>query len=155
MIKLAAWAQKNVPTLQRNTMNRLPLITNFVLFIALCVSAAYWAMQLFKPPARPIAAPPQTTQPEPPKLEAASALFGGHTAAVVASNFQLKGVVAASNAAESVAILSANGKPPKAVRINAEVLPGVTIKEINRGYVLLSEGGVIKRVELPATEKRK
>ena len=33
-------------------MKRLPLITSFVLFIALCVSAAYWAMQLFKPPLR-------------------------------------------------------------------------------------------------------
>ncbi len=32
-------------------MKRLPLITSFVLFIALCVSAAYWAMQMFNPPA--------------------------------------------------------------------------------------------------------
>jgi hypothetical protein len=36
---------------------------------------------------------------------------------------------------------------------NAEVLPGVTVKEVNRRYVLLSEGGAIKRVELPEDAK--
>ena len=136
-------------------MKRLPLITSFLLFITLCASAAYWAMQLFKPPVRAIAAAPQTTQPAAPKLEAAAALFGGHITATVASNFQLKGVVVASNTAESVAILSANGKPAQAIRTNSEVLPGVTVKEVNREYVLLSENGAIKRVDLPANAKRK
>jgi general secretion pathway protein C len=80
-------------------------------------------------------------------------LLGGHSNAVAASNFQLKGVVVASNPAESVAILAANGKPAQAIRTNAEVVPGVTVKEVNRRYVLLSEGGVIKRVELPVDAK--
>lgn len=135
-------------------MKRWPLIASFVLFIALCVSAAYWAMQLFKPPVRSVAAPPQTAQPV-PKPDAAAGLFGGHSTAVVASNFQLKGVVVASNPAESVAILAANGKPAQAIRTNAEVVPGVTVKEVNRRYVLLSEGGVVKRVELPENAKRR
>jgi general secretion pathway protein C len=133
-------------------MKRWPLIASFVLFIALCVSAAYWAMQLFKPPLRAAAAPPQTSQPA-PRLDAAASLLGGHSNAVAASNFQLKGVVVASNPAESVAILAANGKPAQAIRINAEVVPGVTVKEVNRRYVLLSEGGVVKRVELPENAK--
>ncbi len=124
------------------------------MFIALCVSAAYWAMQLFKPPQRVVAAPPQATQ-APPKLDAAAGLLGGHTTTVVASNFQLKGVVMASNPAESVAILAANGKKPQAVRTDEEVLPGVTVKEVQRDHVLLSEGGVVKRVELPKDAKRK
>jgi general secretion pathway protein C len=135
-------------------MKRLPLITSFLLFIALCVSAAYWAMQLYKPAARPVAAPPRTEQPM-PSLDAAENLLGGHSSAVVASNFQLKGVVMASNPNESVAILVANGKKPQAVRTNAEVLPGVTVKEVQRDHVLLSEGGVIKRVELPRDARRK
>jgi general secretion pathway protein C len=80
-------------------------------------------------------------------------LFGGHANAVVASNFQLKGVVVASNPAESVAILAADGKPGKAIMANAEVAPGVTLKEVNRRFVLLSEGGVVKRVELPEDAK--
>jgi general secretion pathway protein C len=135
-------------------MKRWPLVTSFVLFIALCVSAAYWAMQLYKPPVRPVAAPPQTAQPV-PKLDAAAGLFGGSSTAAVASNFQLKGVVVASNAADSVAILAANGRPARAIRTNEEVAPGVTVKEVNRRYVLLSEGGVIKKVDLPENAKRK
>ena len=135
-------------------MKRWPLITSFVLFIALCASAAYWAMQLFKPSLRAVAAPIQVTQ-APPRLDVAANLLGGQATAAVASNFQLKGVVVASDAGESVAILSANGKPPQTIRTNNEVLPGITVKEIQSRYVLLSEGGVIKRVELPANVKRK
>jgi len=136
-------------------MKRLPLITRFILFIALCMSLAYWGMQLFNPPMRAVAAPPasQIIQPA-PKLEAAAGLLGGHSNAVVASNFQLKGVVVASNPMKSVAILAANGKPAQAVRTNAEVLPGVTLKEVNRRFVLLVESGVIKRVELPEDAKQ-
>ncbi|MGZ5780222.1 MAG: type II secretion system protein N, partial [Burkholderiaceae bacterium] len=67
----------------------------------------------------------------------------------VASNFQLKGVVVADKPEESVAILSADGKPPQSVAMNAEVMPGVTVKEVHAKYVVLSDGGVNKRVELP------
>ena len=75
-------------------MNRAPLLTSFVLFLALCVSAAYWGMQLFNPPLRAVAAPPQSNQAA-ASLDAAAGLFGGHANAVLASNFQLKGVVVA------------------------------------------------------------
>jgi general secretion pathway protein C len=136
-------------------MKRLPLITSFILFIALCVSGAYWAMQLYKPAARPVAAPPILSDLPAPDPESAASLFGGRATAVVASNFQLKGVVMASNPADSVAILAANGKKPQAVRTNAEVLPGVTVKEVQRDHVLLSEGGVTKRVDLPQDAKRR
>lgn len=135
-------------------MKRWPLIASFVLFIALCMSAAYWAIQLLKPPVRAVAAPPQTAQPA-PKLDAAAGLFGGRSSFAVAGNFQLKGVVVAGNPAESIAILAANGKPAQSVRTNEEVMPGVTVKEVQHNYVLLSEGGVIKRVELPEKTKRR
>ena len=135
-------------------MKRMPLITSFILFIALCISAAYWALQLFKPPLRAVAAPPQAIQPA-PSLDAAASLLGGHSHSVVASNFQLKGVVVASNPADSVALLAVNGKPAQAIRTNAEVVPGITVKEVNRRYVLLSENGVIKRVDLPENTRRR
>lgn len=134
-------------------MKRWPLIASFLLFIALCMSAAYWAMQLFKPTARAVAAPPPVIQPA-PRLDAAANLLGGRTIVAVASNFQLKGVVVSSNPAESVAILAASGRPTKAFRTNAEVMPGVTVKEVQRGYVLLLENGVGKRVELPEKTRR-
>ncbi|MFC3107857.1 type II secretion system protein N [Undibacterium arcticum] len=129
-------------------MKRLPLFVSLILFVALCASAAYWAMQLFKPPVRPVAAQPQV-QPE-VNLDAAAALFGGRAGAVVvASNYQLKGVIDAHDAAGSAAILSADGKPAQSLRIGDEVTPGVTVKEVHGQYVLLSDGGVTKRVELP------
>jgi general secretion pathway protein C len=129
-------------------MKRWPLVASFVLFIALCASLAYWAMQFFKPPVRPVAAPPPSVQ-APPNIDAAASLFGGKGSTAVASNFQLKGVIMAGTAADSVAILVADGKPAQAVRANAEVMPGVKVKEVNRRYVVLSDNGVEKRVELP------
>lgn len=134
-------------------MKRLPLAVSFVLFVLLCASIAYWGMQLFKPPLRPVAAPPKSTAPE-VRPDAATALFGGRAApAQAASNYQLRGVIFSGNARDSIAILSADGKPPQAVRVDMEILPGVTVKEVHRGYVLLSDNGVTKRVELPEDAK--
>lgn len=133
-------------------MKRLPLLTSFLLFIALCASVAYWAMQMFKPPLRPVAAPPRTVQAE-VSADAAAALFGGRPSkGAVASNYQLRGVITAGPR-DSVAILSADGKPAQAVRVGLEVAPGVTVKEVQRDYVLLSEGGAAKRVALPESAK--
>lgn len=134
-------------------MKRWPLLTSFVLFIALCVSATYWGMQFYKPPARPVAAPPPAVQ-APPDPRAAVVLFGGRQGPVaVATNYQLRGVVASGTSGESVAILSADGKPPEAVRANREIQPGVIVKEVHPRYVLLQENGVLKRVELPEDAK--
>lgn len=133
-------------------MKRLPGLTSFVLFIALCAAIAYWAMLLFKPAVRPVAAPPQASQPG-PGPEAAQGLFGGNASVAVASNFQLKGVIVADVARDSVAILSADGKPAQAIASGAEVAPGVTVKEVHAQYVLLSDAGVSKRVELPESAK--
>ncbi len=75
-------------------------------------------------------------------------MFGGQTQVAVVSNYQLKGVVAPSAGSQGVAILSADNKPTQAVPVGREVVPGVTVKEVHPKYVLLSEGGVIKRVDL-------
>lgn len=128
-------------------MKRMPLIVSFILFVALCVSVAYWSMQLFIPKARPVMEPAREIRAA-PSVEAATSLFGNHVE-VVPSNYQLNGVFVAINPAESVAILSANGKPAQAIITHGEVAPGVMLKEVARRYVLLSEGGVIKRIELP------
>jgi general secretion pathway protein C len=133
-------------------MKRWPLIASFILFIVLCASAAYWAMQLFKPPVRPVSAPPRVQAEM--NTDAASALFGGRPGKVaVASNYQLRGVIFSGSPSDSVAILSTDGKPAQAIRAQTDVLPGVIVKEVHRDYVLLSEGGVIKRVELPESVK--
>lgn len=134
-------------------MKRVPLIVSFLLFIALCASIAYWGLQLFKPPTRPVAAPPRVARADISPDEAA-ALFGGRPGKVAAaSNYQLKGVILSGTSNDSVAILSADGKPAQAIGVNMEVTPGVTVKEVHGGYVLLSEGGLTKRVDLPENAK--
>lgn len=133
-------------------MKRWPIVVSFLLFIVLCASIAYWAMQFFKPDTRPVVAPPPAVQ-APPNLEAAASLFGGRTATVAASNFQLKGVIVSGSPSDSVAILVAEGKPAQAVRANMEIMPGVKVKEVHRRYVVLVDQGVEKRVELPEDAK--
>ena len=129
---------------------RLPAITSFILFILLCATSAYWVLQFWRPPVRALAAPaPELVAMVSP--EAAASLFGGRPSAVgTASNYQLRGVVVADNGRESVAIISADGKPAQAVGLNVEFQPGVSVREVHPRYILLSEGGVSKRVALPA-----
>ena len=133
-------------------MKRLPLLLTFTLFIALCMSMAYWGLRFFKPAQRPVIAPSQPVRQE-VTLSAAGGLFGGRAVVAVASNYQLRGVVESNNPVDSVAIISADGKPAQAVRVGAEISSGTTVKEVQRQYVLLSEGGVIKRVDLPDIAK--
>jgi len=133
---------------------RLPEFVSLLLFMLLCACTAYWVMQLIKPPLRPVTAPPQAEDAG-VDVTLAAGLFGGRGTVTVASNYQLLGVVAAKRDGESVAILSADGKPPQAVRQGKELLPGTSIKEVHATYVLLSEGGVLKRVMLPEDARAK
>lgn len=131
-------------------MKRLPVVVSVVAVAALSASLAYWGVQLFQPAQRPIAAAPPQSKP-PASIDAAAALFGGKAqAAVAASNYQLKGVVA-SGSGVSVAILSVDGKPAQALPVGAEVAPGVTVQAVRPTYVMLAEGGTVQRLELPAS----
>lgn len=123
---------------------RLPILLTLLALIVLAASIAYWVLQLYQPEQRPLAAAPIATAPA-PGTDAAATLFGGQPTAVV-SNFQLTGVVSAGS--DSAVILVADGAPPQAVRIGREIAPGVTVAEVHRNYVMLSDSGVMKRVEL-------
>lgn len=124
---------------------RLPLLFTLLALVLLAVSIAYWFLQLYKPEQRPLAPAPAVAQAE-PNPEAAAYLFGGQPSAVAVSNYQLTGVVSAGR--DSAVILVAEGSPPKAVRIGREIVPGVTVAEVHPKYVILSEGGAMKRVDL-------
>jgi general secretion pathway protein C len=130
-------------------MKRWPVVASFVLFVALCASIAFWTMQLLKPVTRPVAAAPALAAEPPARLEAAYALFGGRKSAVQAENYTLKGVIVARNPKESAAIITTDGKPAKVIPVDTEVSQGVTLKEVHGQFVLLSQGGREKRVELP------
>ena len=130
-------------------MKRWPLVASFLLFILLCASIAYWALQLFKPPLRPVAAPPAAAPAEIRPEAAAALLGGGGGRPDSAGNYQLTGVIFSGTPADSVAILSIEGKPAQAIRAGSEVVPGVTVKEVHPAYVLLADNGATRRVELP------
>jgi general secretion pathway protein C len=131
-------------------MKRLPLLFTLLALIFLAVSATYWGMQLYKPQQRPIAAAPVASLPE-PSPDAAATLFGGQPVANVATNYQLTGIVSAGR--DSVAIIVADGQPPKALKVGRELTPGVSISEVHPRYIMLSEGGVMKRIDLAADTK--
>ncbi|MCG2585867.1 type II secretion system protein N [Massilia sp. TS11] len=129
-------------------MKRLPFILGLLAVVALSSSLAYWGMQWWRPAQRPLAALPAASVQAPP-ADAAATLFGGQAVTAVASNYQLKGVVAASRAADGVAIIAVDGKAPAAYKVGKEVAPGVTVQEVQARFVLLAEGPAIKRIELP------
>jgi general secretion pathway protein C len=122
---------------------------SLLLFMALCASLAYWSTQWFRPKQRPVAAPVVLAEQQiDPSM--AAGLFGARLpAAPVASNHRLVGVVAAENAADSIAIMSIDGKPARAIRGGATFAPGAFISEIHATYVILTVNGVMQRVDLP------
>lgn len=128
-------------------MKRLPLLFTLLGLVFVAVSATYWGMQLYKPQQRPIAAVQTAALPE-PSPDAAATLFGGQAVTNVVSNYQLTGIVSAGR--DSVAILVAEGQPPKALKVGRELAPGVSISEVHPKYIMLSEGGVMKRIDLAA-----
>jgi len=131
-------------------MKRLPLLFTLLALIFLAGSATYWGMQLYKPQQRPIAAVAPASLPE-PSPDAAATLFGGQAVANVAANYQLTGIISAGR--DSAAIIVADGQPPKALKVGHELAPGVSISEVHARYVMLSEGGVMKRIDLAADTK--
>ena len=131
-------------------MKRLPLILSLLAVIVLSSSLAYWFLQLYRVQDRPIVAAPVAVALA-PSAEAAATLFGGQAVTVVASNYQLTGVVAAGR--QSVAILVADGQPPQALKVGREIAAGVTVTEVHPRYVMLSEGGILKRIDLATDSK--
>jgi general secretion pathway protein C len=128
-------------------MKYLPLATALGSCALACASAAYWGLPWFQPAPAPAAAAARTGS-APPRIEAAAALFGGAPgAAATATAFRLKGVI--EDGPDGVAILAEEGKPALAVGVGQEVAPGVTVQEVHQRYVLLADGGTVKRLDLP------
>jgi general secretion pathway protein C len=126
-------------------MKHMPLVAASALFVALCASAAYWSAPWFQKSPGPVAAAPKAAAP--PAIAAAAGLFGGAPAAT-ATALQLKGVIA--DGPEGVAILAAEGKPAVTVGVNQEAAPGVTVQEIHLTWVILNDGGAVRRLDLPS-----
>jgi general secretion pathway protein C len=130
-------------------MQRLPVVTSFVLFLALCASLTYWLVEWMTPPPRPVAAPPQASRELPPVVAAAN-LFGGRASNAGMANVQLKGILRAGSRGDSMAIIAVDGKPARALRADAEVASGLTVKSIHARSVVLSDRGAERELTLPA-----
>lgn len=130
-------------------MKRLPLVISFFSFILLCMSLSFWGLRIFKPQARNVAAPALQASFEPGGGQWGTLFGNNQIAQMAASNYQLKGVVVARRTQDSAAIVSANGKPTQSVGVGQELAAGVTLKEVHDQYILISEGGAIRRIDLP------
>ncbi len=133
----------------KSARQRLPAFIAFLLFIALCASIAYWALQWLAPAPRSVAAPVASERAMPP-VSAAANLFGGAAKAGGMANVQLRGIIHAGRAAGSAAIMTVEGSPPRLYRLNAELMPGVAVKAIHAKTVVLSDRGAERELPLPA-----
>lgn len=129
-------------------MTRLPAILSFLLFLALAATLAYWISQWTAPAPRAVSSPPRTERAQVP-VSAAANLFGGRSEGTSMANVQLRGVVHSGRASDSVAIIAVEGKPPRALRVNSEIAPGVKVKQILNKTVVVSEQGAERELSLP------
>ena len=128
----------------------LTVAVNVVMIMVLCSSATYWTLHLSTSQQRPVAVAPTAVM----RIDnAATALLFGSSGSnsAIASNFQLRGIVLAPNVADSVAIIVADGKPARALKIGSEIVVGANLQHINADHILISDNGVQKRVPLPSS----
>ena len=130
-------------------MRRLPDAFSFLLFLALSATLAYWIVQWTAPIPRAVSAPPKSERTIPP-VSAAANLFGGYSSGHAIANLQLRGVVHATSKSDSVAIIAIEGKPPRALTVNSEIVSGVIVKEILNKTVVVSEKSGERELSLPA-----
>lgn len=133
-------------------MSTLPRLLSFVLFIALCVSLAWWLMPLFSPTPRALVAPPAQAVSA-PNLNSAAALLGGQTSLATNNQYQLTGIVRAQDARDSVAILSAAGQAALSVKVGKKLGDELSVSEIHADYVVLNDHGNLKRIALASATK--
>ncbi len=116
---------------------RLPDIVSFLFFISVWVSLSFW-LRLWLLPALPTEATFTVAEHSIPPISAAANLFGGSQQASALASVQLNGVIRSTRPQESVVIIATEGGPPRALRLHAEVMPGIVVKEINSRSVILS-----------------
>ena len=129
-------------------MKRLPLLCSFVLFIMLCASVTYWLLQWMVPTTRTLQAV-APAEPALPELSAATQLFGGASTEATSAQLQLSGIIYSAIPGERVAIITSDAKPARALGMNAEVAPGIIIKQINQRSVVVLENSQQRVIPLP------
>ena len=115
------------------------LIT-LLIWAAVAASGVYWGLRLFAQPTPVPAGATVATAPAPATgslvrllgVPPAAPVRGDSPALVVDSRFRLVGVVAARGAAAGgLALISVDGKPPRAVAVGREVEPGLRLLTVS------------------------
>jgi general secretion pathway protein C len=128
---------------------RLPDAVSFLFFIGVWISLSFW-LRLWLIPGVPSEPTFTVAEQNIPPISSAANLFGGSQQASALASVQLNGVIRSTRPQESVVIIAAEGGPPRALRLHAEVMPGIVVKEINSRSVILSGKGAERELALPA-----
>ncbi len=124
-------------------------LLHLVLFALIAAIGAYWAVRIMTP--QPIAAPPPLAAPPPrePDPVAAARMFGLiQMVAAAISNIQVAGLFAAGK--DSSAILSVDGKPPRAYVLGQEISAGTVLLEVRPDGVTLERSGARQELRAPS-----
>jgi len=128
---------------------RLPNVVSFLFFIGIWISLSFWFQQWLSPPKQAVELLPLAEQKIPPLTSAAN-LFGGSEQSSALANVQINGVIRSNSAKDSIVIIAADGGPSRALRLNAEIMPGIVVKAINSRSVIVSGKGAEREIALPA-----
>jgi general secretion pathway protein C len=126
----------------------LRVLGHVAMLSVVALIATFWAIKILTPP--PASAPPPLAAPpprDPDPVLAARMLGLVQAQAVVISNIQLAGVVAAGP--DSAAVLVVDGKPARAYLLGQEVAPGTSLEEVHPDGVTLSGAGGRQEVRIP------
>lgn len=128
---------------------RLPNAVSFLFFVGIWVSVSFWFQQWLVPPKQAVELMPVAEQSTPPLASAAN-LFGGSEQTSILANVQINGVIRSNSSKDSVVIITADGGPSRALRLNSEIMPGIVVKAINAHSVIVAGKGTEREIALPA-----
>lgn len=127
---------------------RLPNAVSFLFFVGIWVSVSFWLQQWLSPPKQAVELMPVAEQSMPPLASAAN-LFGGSEQTSILANVQINGVIRSNSSKDSVVIITADGGPSRALRLNSEIMPGIVVKAINSHSVIVAGKGSEREIALP------
>jgi general secretion pathway protein C len=132
----------------------LPRACTFALVIALAVTITAWVLEFSarrtpSEPVRPVIGGDPAPRTQAAEVAPIAYLFGAVPGADGA-DIKLVGVIAQGKRGKGVALIAVDGRPPLALRAGEEIAAGVTLAEVRGNGVLVSRGGALQEIRLPA-----
>jgi len=125
-----------------------------ILGLALVASLTEWALKLAarRTPAEPLVVlPAADLEPRARQVdvEPLARLFGARGGSDV-PGLRVLAIMSDAKTGQGIAVIAAEGQPPRAYRTGDYVASGVLLKEVRKERVLLSRAGVVQELRLPA-----